>query len=187
MYTSPSSVSHTLIIHLADAPPRSMSCGCSPCGNVCVCDLIRREIRVVGVVRSIVAPHHHHLHLCCTTIHWTLFVLLLLWNDAPGAALPSHITLLVVHHSSHQATVVVSTAVREWSSPSATVRGSADNWSGMEVHVDANDSRLGIGWYYRLGDFYNSLSCTIRSKREPTFGCESDVGAHHHISYSSHD
>ena len=53
----------------------------------------------------------------------------------------------------------------------------------------ANDSRLGIGWYYRLGDFYNSLSCTIRSKREPTFGCESDVGTyqHHHSSYSSHD
>ena len=143
MYTSPSSVSHTLIIHLADAPPRSMSCGCSPCGNVCVCDLIRREIRVVGVVRSIVAPHHHHLHLCCTTIHWTLFVLLLLWNDAPGAALPSHITLLVVHHSSHQATVVVSTAVREWSSPSVTVRGSADNWSGMEVHVDSENERHG--------------------------------------------
>jgi len=143
MYTSPSSVSHTLIIHLADAPPRSMSCGCSPCGNVCVCDLIRREIRVVGVVRSIVAPHHHHLHLCCTTIHWTLFVLLLLWNDAPGAALPFHITLLVVHHSSHQATVVVSTAVREWSSPSVTVRGSADNWSGMEVHVDSENERHG--------------------------------------------
>ena len=143
IYTPPSSVSHTLIIHLADAPPRSMSCGCSPCGNVCVCDLIRREIKVVGVVRSIVAPHHHHLHLCCTTIHWTLFVLLLLWNDAPGAALPSHITLLVVHHSSHQATVVVSTAVREWSSPSVTVRGSADNWSGMEVHVDSENERHG--------------------------------------------
>jgi hypothetical protein len=51
----------------------------------------------------------------------------------------------------------------------------------------ANDSRLGIGWYYRLGDFYNSLSCTIRSKREPTFGCETDVGTYHHLSYSSHD
>ena len=143
MHTPPSSVSHTLIIHLADAPSRSMLCGCSPCGNVCVCDLIRREIRVVGVVRSTVAPHHHHLHLCCTTIHWTLFVLLLLWNDAPGAALSFHITLLVVHHSSHQATVVVSTAVREWSSPSATVRGSADNWSGMEVYVDLENERHG--------------------------------------------
>ena len=101
-----------------------MSCGCSPCGNGCwCCDLIRREVKVVGVVRT--TP---------TTIHWTLFVLLLLWNDAPGAALPSHITLLVVHRSSHQAIAVVSTAVREWSSPSVTVRGSADSWPGLEVY-----------------------------------------------------
>ena len=132
MHTPPSSVSHTLIIHLADAPSRSMPCGCSPCGNVCVCDLIRREVKVVGVVKT--TP---------TTIHWTLFVLLLLWSDAPGAAPPSHITLLVVHRSSHQATAVVSTAVREWSSPSVTVRGSADNWPGLEVHVDLENERHG--------------------------------------------
>ena len=110
-----------------------MPCGCSPCGNGCwCCDLIRREVKVVGVVRT--TP---------TTIHWTLFVLLLLWSDAPGAAPPSHITLLVVHHSSHQAIVVVSTAVREWSSPSVTVRGSADNWSGLEVHVYSENERQG--------------------------------------------
>ena len=72
------------------------------------------------------------------------FVLLLLWSDAPGAAPPSHITLLVVHHSSHQAIVVVPTAVREWSSPSVTVRGGADNWSGLEVHVDSGNERHGI-------------------------------------------
>ena len=70
-------------------------------------------------------------------------MLLLLWSDAPGAAPPSHITLLVVHHSSHQATVVVSTAAREWSSPSVTMWGSADNWSGLEVHVDLENERHG--------------------------------------------
>ena len=101
-----------------------MSCGCSPCGNGCWCfDLIRREVKVVGVVRT--TP---------TTVHWTLFVLLLLWSDAPGAAPPSHITLLVVHRSSHQAIAVVSTAVREWWSPSVTMRGSADSWPGLEVY-----------------------------------------------------
>ena len=101
-----------------------MPCGCSPCGNGCwCCGLIRREVKAVGVVRT--TP---------TTTHWTLFVLLLLWSDAPGAAPPSHITLLVVDRSSHQAIAVVSTAVREWSSPSVTVRGSADSWPGLEVY-----------------------------------------------------
>ena len=35
---------------------------------------------------------------------------------------------------SHQAIVVVSTAVREWASPSVTVRGSADSWPGLEAY-----------------------------------------------------
>ena len=32
-----------------------MPCGCSPCGNLCVCDIIRREIKVVGV--GVVSEH----------------------------------------------------------------------------------------------------------------------------------
>ena len=70
-------------------------------------------------------------------------LLLLLWSDAPGAAPPSHITLPEVHHSSHQAIGVVPTAAREWSSASVTVRGGADNWSGLEVHVDSGNERHG--------------------------------------------
>ena len=53
-----------------------MPCGSSPCGNMCVCDIIRRDVRVVGVVsehQALLLSHHLHNYvpqsvgpcLCC--------------------------------------------------------------------------------------------------------------------------
>ena len=68
--------------------------------------------------------------------------------------------------------------VGDYNAAASSIDRATDKMYPYDENVMANDSRLGIGWYYRLGDFYNSLSCTIRSKREPTFGCESDVGTY---------
>ena len=84
----------------------------------------------------------HQALLSFITIPFVLFhiqrivVVLLLSSDAPGAAPPhTHIIspLLVSHHHPIRPLLFVSTAAREWSSLSVTVRGSADTWPVLEV------------------------------------------------------
>ena len=86
----------------------------------------------------------HQALLSFITIPFILFhrqrtvVVLLLCSDAPGA-LPPHthiiIPLLVSHHRPIRPLLFVSTtAAREWSPPSATVRGGADSRPVLGVY-----------------------------------------------------
>ena len=63
-----------------------------------------------------------------------LLLLLLLCSEHQEQLLHTiPIIMLSTTIYSHQA-IVISTAVREWLSPSVTVRGSANSWSGLDVY-----------------------------------------------------
>ena len=108
---------------------------------MCVCDIIRREVRVVGVVSE-----HQALLLITTTStcvvpQSVVFVLLLRMGTR---RCPSHHThqssCCPAHFPSNQLSLSppLSESGRH---PLSRVRGSADNWPDLDVHVDRENTR----------------------------------------------